>query len=217
LATPADLVRDNCGRLPGYIGGLFAETLLAAYGSPDGAPVRLSPSAVAPMPGDAAAFYALTTIWEAIPRIEARLRYELNGHPGQRRGGSGGNLLDALAAIPKLAAGLDEDAEAWAARMLEWLNDLAREHPGIDEAQRWRHVRGRACPYCKLWSTVKVLLDRAGQPTGYVECRSAASVRCADANGRRPSAHISTDDHGRVVLAWADGLVEAAPDLEEAG
>jgi hypothetical protein len=211
--TPADLVRGNCDVLPAYVSGLFAELLLAGPGSPDGAPVRPSPPATAPPPGNAAAFYALTAIWEAVPRIEARLRYELTGHPGQRRGGSAGNFLLALAAIPKLAAGLDEDAEAWAARMLERLNDLARMQPGIDEAQRWRYVRGRACPYCGCW-TLKVLLDAAGRPAGHVECHSHPSVRCADRNGLRPAAAMGTDERGRPVLAWADGRVETAPDLE---
>jgi hypothetical protein len=212
VATPADLVREACDQMPGYIGDLFTELLLAAYGSPDGAPVRPSGSAVAPPPGNVAAFYALTTIWEAVPRIEARLRYELNGHPGQRRGGSGGNLLGALAAIPKLAAGLDEDAEAWTARALEWLNDLARKQPGIDEAEQWRHIRGRPCPYCRCLVTIKVLLDAAGRPTGHVEC---FAVGCFDGNGLKPCAQVGTDDHGWPELQWRDGLREPAPDLEE--
>jgi hypothetical protein len=196
VTTPADLVREQCDQMPGYIGGLFAEMLLAAYGSPDGAPVRLSPSATAPLPGNAAAFYALTTIWEAIPRIEARLRYELNGHPGQRRGGSGGNLLDSLAAIPNLAAGLDEDAEAWAARALEWLGNLARQHPGIDEAERWRPVPSRPCPYCRCYF-LKVLEDARGQPAGRVGCFG----------------HLPSGEPCRA--AWAS-LAEIAQDLERA-
>jgi hypothetical protein len=196
LATPADLVREQCNQMPGYIGGLFAEMLLAGYGSSDGAPVRLSPSSAAPLPGNAAAFYALTTIWEAIPRIEARLRYELNGHPGQRRGGSGGNLLDALAAIPNLAAGLDEDAEAWAARALEWLNNLARTQPGIDEAERWRPVPSRACPYCRCFF-LRVLIDSRGQPAGRVGCFG----------------HLPSGEPCRA--AWAS-LAEIAQDLERA-
>jgi hypothetical protein len=207
VTNPADLVRDNCDQMPGYIDALFAELLLAGRGSADGAPVHLSRSAAAPLPGDAAAFYALTTIWEAIPRIEARLRYELNGHPGERRGGSGGNLLDSLAAIPKLAAGLDEDAEAWAARALEWLGNLAREHPGIDEAEQWRPVQARACPFCGCYF-LKVLLDAAKRPAGRIECfghlPSGAPCRATWAR----LADIVPD------LARADEPTGTVPDLE---
>jgi hypothetical protein len=213
VTTPADLVREACDLLSGYMGTL--ELLVAEPASTQDAAVGMSPRpADTPEPWDASVGRALMDGHEGVRRLEAVLRYTLNGHPGQRRGGSTGNTLAALDAIPKLAAGLPEDDEAVAARIVErWVN-AARAVAAIDEAQRWRHVRGRACPYCKCLVTIKVLLDRDLQPTGYVECRSAASVRCTDGNGRRPSARISTDDHGRVVLAWADGLVEAAPDMD---
>src|SRR5690242_11781338 len=120
-------------------------------------------------------------IWEHVPRLEAALRLAATGHPGQRRGGSAGNFLDALGAIPGLAAGLDEDAEATAGRILEWLCNLARAIPDIDEAQQWRHMRGRPCPYCGCYF-LKVLLDSAGRATGHVEC---FTVRCCDGNGQR--------------------------------
>jgi hypothetical protein len=206
LATPADLVRDGCDQLPGYIGGLFAELLLAAYGSPGGAPVRLSPSATAPLPGNTAAFYALTTIWEAVFRVEERLRdkdadvrdgYDLADYSRQRRpGNSAGSFRAALDAIPRLAAGRDEDMEAWAARVLERLNKLAREHPGIDEAERWRPVPSRACPYCRCFF-LKVQEDARGQP--------GPGVRCFG--------HLPSGEPCRA--AWAS-LAEIAQDLERA-
>jgi len=213
LTDPADLVREACDLLAGLMPRL--ELLVAEPASTQDAAAGMSPRpADTPEPWDATVGRALMDGHEGVRRLEATLRYALSGHPGQRRGGSSRNTIAALTAIPKLAAGLDEDDEAVAARIIErWIN-AARAVAAIDEAQRWRHVRGRACPYCKCLVTIKVLLDRAGQPTGYIECRAAASVRCADANGRRPSARITTDDHGRVVLAWADGLVEAAPDMD---
>jgi hypothetical protein len=216
LATPADLVQEACDLLSGYMGTL--ELLVAEPSSAQDAAVGMSPRpADTPEPWDAPVGRALMDGHEGVRRLEAVLRYALNGHPGRRRGGSEGNTREALNAIPRLAAGLTEDDEAAAARIVErWVN-AARAVAAIDEAQRWRHVRGRACPYCKCLVTIKVLLDRNLQPTGYVECRSAASVRCTDANGRRPSAHIRTDARGDLVLAWDDGLVEAVPDLEEAG
>jgi hypothetical protein len=216
LTTPADLVRDSCTQLAAYRTAL--ERHVTEPSSPQGG---MGPRpADAPFPGDAQAFAALMVIWEKVPRLEAALRLAVTGRPGPRRGGSAGNFLDALDAVPGLAAGLPEDAEAAAARILEWLVDLARAVPAIDEAQRWRYVRGRACPYCGCWA-LQVLLDAAGRPAGHVECHAApvtrdgAEVWCADGNGLRPAAMMGTDAHGHPALMWADGKVETAPDLEE--
>jgi hypothetical protein len=215
LTTPADLVREACGLLAGYMGTLerlVAEPATrAGTGSTSYVSVRVAET---PEPWNAPAGRALMDAHEGARRLEAVLRYALNGHPGQRRGGSTGNTLAALDAIPRLAAGLDADAEALAARIVErWVNE-ARSVPAIDEAQRWRYVRGRACPYCGCW-TLKVLLDAAGRPAGHVECHSHPSVRCADGNGLRPAAAMGTDERGRAALMWADGRVETAPDLED--
>jgi len=216
LTTPADLVRDNCTALAGYRAALEHHVTQAASSQGGMAPRP----ADAPFPGDPQAFAALMVIWEKVPRLEARLRLEVTGHPGYRTGRSEGNFLDALKAIPGLASGLDEDAEALAGRILEWLVDLARAVPAIDEAQRWRYVRGRACPYCGCWA-LRVLLDARGDPGGHVECHAAPVVRdgelvfCADGNGLRPCAEMGTDGRGRPALMWADGLVEAVTDSEE--
>lgn len=167
MATPADLVRDNATQLAGYqatLGELIAET------STPGSTAGMAPRpADAPLPGNSQAFGALMVIWEAVPRLEAAIRLAIAGHPGRRRGGSAANFLEALQAIPGLAAGLDEDGEAAAARILERLADLARIVPDIDEAQRWRPVPQRPCPYCGCFF-LRVLLDAAGQPAGRVEC-----------------------------------------------
>jgi len=217
LTTAADLVRDSCTALAGYRDAL--ERHVTEPSSPQGG---MAPRpADAPFPGDPQAFAALMVIWEKIPRLEAALKLAVAGHPGLRRGGSAGNFLDALDAIPALAAGLDEDGETLAGRILEWLVDLARAVPAIDEAQRWRYVRGRACPYCKCGVSLRVLLDAKGNPTGHVECHAGPVVRggvtvwCADGNGLRPAAQAGTGADGRPALMWADGLVETAPDFEE--
>lgn len=212
MATPADLVREACDLLAGYMGTL--ELLVAEPATPDGPAGITFRHAETPEPWHAPTGRALMDAHEGVRRLEAVLRYALNGHPGQRRGGSTGNTMDALAVIPRLAAGLDEDAEASAARVLErWVNE-ARSVPAIDEAQQWRHLRGRACPYCKLRTTLKVLLDARRRPTDHVECRAARSVCCFDANGRRPVATISTDARGVPQLEWADGLIETVPGLD---
>ena len=165
MTTPADLVRDNAALLAGYHPRL--EHALTQASSGDGG---MAPRpADAPFPGDPAAFAALMVIIEKVPRLEARLKLEVAGHPGQRRGLSDGNFLDALSAIPGLAAGLDEDGEALVARVLEWLVNLARSVRAIDEAEQWRPVRSRACPRCGCYF-LRVLRDAAGSPGGRIEC-----------------------------------------------
>jgi hypothetical protein len=165
LAT--DLVRDNATQLAGYqatLGELITET------STPGSTAGMAPRpADAPLPGNAQAFGALMVIWEAVPRLEAAMRLAIAGHPGRRRGGSPANFLEALEAIVTLSGGLDEDGEAAAARILERLSDLARRIPDIDEAQRWRPVPQRPCPFCGCFF-LKVLEDARGQPAGRVEC-----------------------------------------------
>ena len=194
-------MRDDCAQIAGYRAVL--ERLVAEPSSPDGG-MSVRP-ADAPLPGNTQAFGALMVIWEAVPRLEAALRLAVAGHPGLRRGGSAGNFLEALAAIPGLAAGLDEDGEGAAARLLERLVRLAQSVRAIDEAERWRPVPARACPYCTCYF-LKVLEDTRGQPTGRVGCfghlPSGEPCRAAWAS----VADIIPD------LARADEL--AAPDLD---
>jgi hypothetical protein len=215
LATPADLVREACDQLAVLLPRLRQETPeLSSEGFVTG---TIGRHTVAPVPGNPPAFFAKTGIDASARQLEGVLLYNAGARrpgPLSARGGGDGGTLKALAAIARLIAKADDDLYRMVVSELEQRLGEAQAVRAIDEAQRWRHVRGRACPYCKCLVTIKVLLDRDLQPTGYVECRAAASVRCADRNGRRPSAHISTDDHGRVVLAWADGLVEAAPDMD---
>jgi hypothetical protein len=212
LATPADLVREACDLLAGYM--TILERLVAEPAVRDATAgytaVRLAET---PEPWNAPAGRALMDAHEGARRLEAALRYVQSGHPGPRRGGSPGNTMAALAAIPKLAAGLDEDGEAAAARLVERWVSQARAVPAIDEAQQWRYVPGRRCPYCTLY-TLKVLLDDRGRPAGRIECHSHPSVACRDGNGMRPSAAMGTNDRGVPELQWADGLTETAPDLD---
>ncbi len=208
MADPVDLVREACTLLARYLPQL--ELLIAEPSAEGPAPGMTARCAAAPLPGNPQAFNALTTPHEGVRRLEARLQYELNGHPGWRRGGSTGNTMEALDAIPRLAAGLDSDAGAAAVRILDrWINE-ARAIPAIDEAQQWRPLRSRPCPHCRCYF-LKVLLDASGRPTGHVEC---FTVGCRDGNGERAVAAMGTDDRGRPVLAWADGLTETVPDLD---
>jgi hypothetical protein len=195
LTDPADLVREACDLLAGYLPRL--ELLLAEPSSTQNAAVGMSPRpADTPEPWDAPAGRALMDGHEGVRRLEAALRYALNGHPGRRRGGSTMNTHEALDAIPRLAAGLTEDAEAEAARVIErWINE-ARAVQAIDEAEQWRYVRSRPCPCCGC-SSLKVLLDAAKRPTGRIECF-----------GHR-------EDGAPCRAAWAS-LAEIIPDLARA-
>jgi len=104
--------------------------------------------------------------------------------------------MAALTAIPRLAAGLDSDMEAAAARVIErWVNG-ARVVQAIDEAERWRPVPSRPCPYCRCFF-LRVLIDSRGQPAGRVGCF-----------GHLPSG-------APCRAAWAS-LAEIAQDLERA-
>ena len=206
MADPADLVREACTLLAGYVGIL--ERLVAEPSAEGPAPGMAGRPADAPLPGTVQALYALMVPWEGVPRLEAAQKYAITGHPGRRRGGSAGNIAAALAAIPKLAAGLDTDARDATVRILNrWINE-ARSVPAIDEGRRWRTLpRPRACPYCGCWF---LKADMDGRPV-IITC---FALDCADGNGLRPAATMGTDAHGRPVLAWADGRVETAPDLE---
>jgi hypothetical protein len=209
VADPVDLVREACTQLARYMGTLELE--VTEQPSPSGGPVGMSPRPPAsPEPWNAPAGHALMDAHEFVRRLEARLLYELTGHPGRRRGGSQQNTAQALDAIPRLAAGLSQADEAAAARLVERRVNTARAVRAIDEAQQWRAVPSRPCPHCACYF-LKVLLDAAGRPTGHVEC---FTVGCRDGNGLRPVAAMGTDGRGWPELQWADGLVEAAPDLD---
>ena len=195
LATPADFVQEMCDQLSSLMGTLELE--IAEPASTQNAAVGMSPRpADTPEPWDATVGRALMDGHEGVRRLEAVLRYTLNGHPGQRRGGSSRNTIAALTAIPKLAAGLDEDAEDATIRMLTRWIIAAQAVAAIDEAERWRPVPSRPCPYCRLcW--LKVMIDPRGQPAGRVACFG----------------HLPSGEPCRA--AWAS-LAEIAQDLERA-
>ena len=195
MTNPADLVREACDLLSGYMGTL--ELLVAEPASTQNAAVGMSPRpADTPEPWDASVGRALMDGHEGVRRLEAVLRYALNGHPGPRRGGSAGNTTAALDAIPRLAAGLTEDVEAASRRYLEHLINEAQKVRAIDEAEQWRPVPSRPCPYCRCYF-LKVMIDSRGQPAGRVGCFG----------------HLPSGEPCRA--AWAS-LAEIAQDLERA-
>lgn len=210
-----DAVQEACRTLAGYLPVL--EDLIGEPSAPD----ALGPAAVKSRPaftpepyGDAGR--ALMTALEGIRRLEASLRRDVLGHLGDRRGYSGGNTEEALAMIARLASQLPDDERfARACRYLErWIADARSVH-GVDENRRLRHLPRQGDPddpaalppRCSHCGTYFLVYD---PDAGTVAC---TLYGCRDSDGQPPVATISTDEHGRPVLAWADGLVEAAPDL----
>lgn len=211
LADPADLVAEACGLLAGYL------PVLARYApEPDeaafAAPGMTARPSAAPLPGNPAVLYALTGIHASARNLEGVLLYNAGKRrpgPLAARGGSDANTLAALDAISRLIAKADDDLYRLVISELEQRLDETRSVAAIDEAQRWRHIRGRQCRYCGCWF-LKVLLDRAGGATRHVECfgHREDGVPC------RAAATVGTDEHGVFGLCWPD-FTETVPDLEE--
>jgi hypothetical protein len=195
VTDPADLVREACDLLAGLMPRL--ELLVAEPSSTQNAAAGMSPRpADTPEPWDAPVGRALMDGHEGVRRLEAALRYVLNGHPGQRRGGSTRNTTAALDAIPRLAAGLSGDDEDAAVRALNRWIGAAQAVAAIDEAERWRPLPQRPCPYCACFF-LRVQEDARGQP--------GPGVRCFG--------HLESGEPCRA--AWAS-LAEIAQDLERA-
>ena len=195
MADPVDLVREACTLLAGYMDTLELE-VTEPSSSPFGAADRPPRAADTPEPWNAPAARALMDAHEGVRRLKARLLFEKNGHPGIRHGSSARNTEIVLDAIPKLAAGLSESAEGAALRLVErWISE-ARRIRAIDEAQLWRPVPQRPCPYCACFF-LRVQIDAAGQPAGRVACFG----------------HLPSGEPCRA--AWAT-LAEIARDLERA-
>lgn len=207
MTDPADLVQEACDLLAGYLPRL--ELLVAEPSATQNAAAGMSPRpADTPEPWDAPAGRALMDAHEGARRLEAVLKYMVAGHPGVRRGGSTGNTMAALTAIPRLAAGLSTDAGDAAVRALNrWIGE-AEALTAIDKARHWRTLpRPRTCPRCGCWF---LKADMDARPVT-VTC---FTIGCQDRNGLRPVATMGTDAAGRPVLAWADGLTETVPDLD---
>jgi hypothetical protein len=201
-----DPLRDICDQLAATLPALAL--LTPEPDSPvTAAPGMTSRAPAAPLPGNPQAFYALTSIWASARWAEQILRYAL-GAVREPCGGSDGNTRRLLErAIPRLAAGVDDDTYSMVITELSRRLNDALSVPAIDEAEQWRPLgRARRCPHCRC-PQLHAALDAAGRPTGHIEC---FTYGCQDGNGYRPAAQATTDDHGRPVLAWADGTIEPA-------
>jgi len=214
LTDPADLVQEACVLLAGLLPRLRRETPV-----PDetafAAPGMTARPAAAPVPGNPPAFFAYTSIQSSARWAAELLLYAVGADMADDRwGGSDANTIRVLTeVIPKLAAGAKlaadagDEAYGMVLRELDARLDEARQVRAIDEAEQWRPVRSRACPYCGCFF-LKVLLDAAKRPAGRIECfgHRESGAPCRAAWGSL--ADIVPD------LARADALTETVPDME---
>ena len=195
MTNPADLVQEACDLLAALLPRLRRETPEpSAEGPVQGVIGR---HVAAPVPGNPPAFFAYTSIQSSARWAEDLLLYAVGAsRRDERRGGSDANTVRVLTeVIPKLAAGnIGDDAFRLVISELEQRLNEGRQVRAIDEAERWRPVPSRPCPYCRCYF-LKVLEDARGQPAGRVGCFG----------------HLPTGEPCRAV--WAS-LAEIARDLE---
>jgi len=197
LTDPADLMQEACDLLAGLMPRLRRET---AWPSAEGlAAGTVGRHTAAPVPGNPQAFFAYTSIGSSARWAEELLLYAVGaGRRDEPRGGSDDNTVRVLTqVIPRLAAGAGDDAFRLVISELEQRLDAAMRVPAIDEAERWRPLPQRPCPYCRCFF-LRVQEDARGQP--------GPTVRCF---GHLPSG-------APCRAAWAS-LAEIAQDLERAG
>jgi hypothetical protein len=197
VTDPADLVQEACDQIAGLLPRLRRET---AQPSPEGlAAGTIGRHTVAPIPGNPPAFYAKTGIDATARQLEGILLYAAGARrpgPLSARGGGDGGTDKALVRIKRLIAMADDDLYRMVVTELEHRLCEAQQVRAIDEAERWRPVPQRPCPYCRR-HFLKVLEDARGQPAGRVGCF-----------GYLPSGEPCR-------AAWAS-LAEVAQDLERA-
>lgn len=197
MTNPADLVQEACDLLAALLPRLARETAEPSAEGP--APGMHARAAAAPLPGNAPAFYARTGIDATARQLEGVLKYAAGARrpgPLTHRGGSTANTFEALAAIASLIDIADDDLYRLVISELEQRLEEGRQVRAIDEAERWRPVPSRPCPYCRCYF-LRVLEDARGQPAGRVGCFG----------------HLEPGVPCRA--AWAS-LAEIAQDLERA-
>lgn len=204
-----DVMEDTCSQVAEYLPRL--KRLVTEPPSPDGSPVRPSPPAHAPLPGNPPALFALMAAHACARHAEDLLLYDRAGRATRGRGGGDGGTFDALKQIPKLAATATDDAFRLAISDLERVLREIQSVRGIDENKKWRHLPRQEgqplppqCPFCEgyyLLADVESLIIVCSAPG------------CHDSNGDPPVATISIDEAHQPMLTWRDGRTERAPAL----
>lgn len=148
--------------------------------------------------------HAHTGLHALARKIESELRAD-TGLPQRPRGGSDGNTVKALRALP----GLAEKADDWIVRVYtreleKWVRS-ARMALELEEIpKRLPRLPGEAehpCPWCKNRTLRMLPFNSDGK--GEVRC---ANPGCRDEKGRRPCANLEYFS-GELVLRWQDGII----------
>jgi hypothetical protein len=197
VTDPADLMQEACDQIAALLPRLRHET---AWPSAEGLVAgTVGRHTVTPVPGNPSAFFACASIGSSARWAADLLLYAVGASMrDERPGGSDAVTVRLLTeVIPKLAAGVRDDAYRLVISELEQQLNAARQVRAIDEAEQWRPVPSRACPYCRCFF-LRVLIDSRGQPAGRVGCFG----------------HLPSGEPCRA--GWAS-LAEIAQDLERAG
>ena len=157
-----------------------------------------------PPPWHAPAANAILDLHALARKLEASLRFEL-GLPSRKRGGSSGNTVKALHAIPRLCEGTDDYAaqlstrelKKWSSRAEIALNLREMPHrlprpPGVPEPP---------CPICENHTLRSYSHDL--DERGEVRC---VNPGCFDGRDNRTSARLEFF-HGELVFRWSNGMV----------
>ena len=177
--TPADACADLAAALP-QAAALLTEP------DRDGTTLRGKPGSRPPWNSEAA--NALFDALEGMLRLEASLRYAINGHPGTRRPYSQTDAT--LRTVASMANGLNDDGRQLVVRVITRWTTSIEQLPALDRAPKWDRMR-EPCPAC--------------QTRWFYAARSSGAVRCAYADCG-VSGRLETGRFGPQVL-WSDGTV----------
>lgn len=152
---------------------------------------------------NAQAAYLLMEIHAGARELEVNLRFQVAGSLRDDRGGSDGNTLAALQALPALAAGLDYAGAKLACRQLEKWAFRARivlgEVEPFSRVPRMPGMPEALCPFCHSRTL------RMKPSTGQVRC---VRPGCTDSDGNPSAGHVEVGAYsGEVMLTWADRSV----------
>jgi len=152
-------------------------------------------------PWTAGPAHAVTDIHAGSRAIENQLRHDITGNT-INRGGSDGNTIAALQAIPALAQAAEPGSITWAARELARMLTAILQPPAVDLEERPQRIPA-PCPYCH-----RPML-RVYPRSGRLTCLAYGS--CTDNDGNHPIGHMQAGPaSGEPYIAWADGTIQMA-------
>jgi hypothetical protein len=207
LAALLELVADTEVRNGASAAGLHTVDMLIADRDIQFSARHMS-SRKSTMPGNTNVLEAVMYAHQAIRETESDLRYAAAGHSGTPRGGSDGNTMVALANIPRLGAGADENTRYQAIRRLRSAALAIERLPAIDEAIDWAPLPrqpGQPPPLCAWCGTYSL---RYAVVTGIIRCMFPGCL-ADDEQPPQGRLDISQTD-GSPCIVWRSGWVQYA-------